>query len=173
MHVYIINGAPGIGKTTLLRTILGHLPADSAVLDGDDVARLQPCDASPRWVNLVQANLVACAANMQQAGVAHLLMGFVFPGEWAYQHLNALLGTAGLSPIWINLVADDACLLARHQARGETRQDIFHESIEFNASIRSLAQAHDLISIDTTLLEVDAVCRLVLAVIARTPLECR
>jgi len=164
MKVTIINGPPGVGKTTLLHNILQQLPPDSAILDGDDVARLHPFDGSLGWVNLVHANVLACAVNMRQAGVKHLLIGFVFPGEWAYQHLNALFGVADFTPAWINLVVDNNCLLSRLQAQGVTRQDIFDTSIGFNASIRSLAQAHDLVCIDTSELNVESICMKVLDV---------
>ncbi len=164
MQVTLINGTSGVGKTTLLHSI--PRPPNSAILDGDDVAQLQPFEGSPRWVNLVHDNLLACAVNMRRAGVAQLLIGFVFPGEWAYRHLETLFRSENFVPVWINLVADDDCLISRQQTKGVTRQDIFDLSIEFNAEIRGLAQVHDLVSIDTTELNTDSVCLKVLEVVA-------
>ena len=155
-----------LGKTTLLKSILRRLPPDSAILDGDDVARLNPFEGSMRWVNLVHANLLACAINMHRAGVTHLLIGFVFPGEWSFLHLDTLFRAAGFAPVWVNLVAVDDYLLSRLRAKGVTRQDIFDSSNEFNANIRSLAQANGMVCIDTSELSVDDVCLKVLDVIA-------
>lgn len=53
MDVIIINSAPGVGKTTLLRILEKKLLNSYALIDGDDVGRTIPLSISIDWLNLI------------------------------------------------------------------------------------------------------------------------
>ena len=53
MKITVINGTSCVGKTTLLHHILHRLPERSAILDGDDLARIYPFRLSTEWLDLV------------------------------------------------------------------------------------------------------------------------
>ncbi|MCL2320946.1 MAG: hypothetical protein FWC47_02440 [Oscillospiraceae bacterium] len=40
--VYIVNSAPGVGKTTLMKKLHTKLPDGFALIDGDDVGKITP-----------------------------------------------------------------------------------------------------------------------------------
>jgi hypothetical protein len=42
MNVFIINSAPGVGKTSLMNNLQSRLKRDYAFLDGDDLGRVIP-----------------------------------------------------------------------------------------------------------------------------------
>ena len=65
--VFIINSAPGIGKSTLLSKLHISLPNDFAILDGDDVGRVTPYTNSIEWLNLIQDNMISCCNNFKGA----------------------------------------------------------------------------------------------------------
>ncbi len=66
MRVIIINSAPGVGKTTMLKLLETKLPKGFALMDGDDVGRIVPLNLSIEWLNLIQDNFVSCAKNFRE-----------------------------------------------------------------------------------------------------------
>jgi hypothetical protein len=151
-----------VGKTTLLRHILHRLPERSAILDGDDLARIHPFRLSTEWLDLVQDNLLACAENLAALDLKHLLLAFVFPSRGRIERLNRIFAARGHTLHWINLVAADDSLEARLRQRGVTGEDILGSAREMNAQIRGF---EDMPCIDTTDMDIETLADRVLEMI--------
>lgn len=158
MDIVVINGSSCVGKTTVLHHILHKLPAHSAILDGDDVARLHPFQLTTTWLNLVQDNLLACAENMRAAGVNYLLLSFVFPSQERVDRMERIFGQQGFSLRWIHLVADERALRDRLDDRGVRQPDIIESALQLNANIAHLAESSGQQLVDTTDMTAEAVC---------------
>lgn len=66
--VFIINSAPGVGKSTLLKELQDKLHNGFALLDGDDIGRTVPLENTNEWLNLIQDNMVSCCINFRKYG---------------------------------------------------------------------------------------------------------
>ncbi|MCC7406487.1 MAG: AAA family ATPase [Phycisphaeraceae bacterium] len=164
MNVIVLNGASGVGKTTVLRRILARLPGRGAILDGDDVSRVHPFECSTDWLNLVQDNLLCCAENLMRFGVSYLVIGFVLPSRERVDRLNRVFRDKGLSLRWVGLVASDSCLQNRLKERGVVAEGIFSTAREFNDAIKSFT---DHLQVDTSGLSPEAVAERVLSLALR------
>lgn len=91
MNAIIINAAPGVGKTTLLKLLEDKLLNDFAVIDGDDVGRTIPLENTVDWLNLIQNNIVDCAKNFKDYNIETLIISFIFPSQERLQRLVNLL----------------------------------------------------------------------------------
>ncbi len=94
-YLYIINSAPGIGKSTLLQNLHMGLPEGFASLDGDDVGRVIPYQNNLTWLNLIQDNIADCCINFRKSGFNRCVISFVFPSEERLEHLRDLLTGKG------------------------------------------------------------------------------
>ena len=79
MHVIVITGAPGIGKSAVLPHVVALLPEKSAFVDGDCVGRTRPTTRTRERLDLIQDNIRVCADNFARWGARHLVTAFVFP----------------------------------------------------------------------------------------------
>ena len=61
---YIINSAPGIGKSTLMKNLHARLPDGFALIDGDDVGKITPYQNNINWLNVIQDNITDCCFNV-------------------------------------------------------------------------------------------------------------
>ena len=95
MRIYAVNGTSFVGKTTLLKCLHARLPGTCAVLDGDDVARIQPFQLTRKWLDLIQDNILACARNFDRFGVDFFLFAFPFPNMARIGRLNRIFQDGG------------------------------------------------------------------------------
>ena len=157
MKVIIINAAPGIGKTSLLKRIEKSDLQDSAVIDGDDLGRIIPLQGTDRWLNLIQDNLASCAANYQEYGLRLLFISFVLPSQERVSHLMKKLMDAGISNVFhITLICDDAEIESRIVARNTSRLITVGRAKELNAEIKLLESDYRM---DTSHKDADEVFR--------------
>jgi adenylate kinase family enzyme len=160
----ILNAAPGVGKSTLLKKLEQKLPQGFAIIDGDDVGRTIPIRLSIEWLNLMQDNIVSCAENYKKFGMEFLIISFVFPSKERLDRLLSLLGEAGIDTLSIiSLVCQELELKARIQGRNTSKMISVEQALELNNQIKEM---HTKFLIDTTKLKADEVandvCNMVL-----------
>jgi hypothetical protein len=155
MEAIVITAAPAIGKSTLFASLAEKLPGRSAFLDGDDVGHVVPFHLTRKWLDLVQDNIAACAANFAECGVRCFVTAFCLPSRERVDRLGRLLEEIGCRVHIIGLVSDDETLLERNRARGgEDIRDAeeFAESLRCNRGIRELK---GVTLIDTTGIDIE------------------
>jgi broad-specificity NMP kinase len=139
MKVIILNSAPGVGKTTLLKQIEKARLKDFAILDGDDVGRLVPLSLSIEWLDLIQENIVSCAINYRDFGVDFLIVSFVFPSEGRSHRLTNLLACENIKIVSIiSLYCNEVELAKRIQKRNTSRIMNIEKAIQCNSQIKEL-----------------------------------
>jgi predicted ABC-type ATPase len=138
---FILTAAPGVGKTTILPSLLPLLPKSSAVIDGDAVARIHPWELTMFWLNLVQDNILACARVFMNNGISNIVATFCLPSMERIERLSTGLVQIGYRHFIISLYVDDIELRKRHVSRGAiypVEEDLLKSCIELNNAIRLL-----------------------------------
>ncbi len=110
MRLVLIGGAPGIGKSSVCRSLLGRAAEGSALVQWVDVDALwlhQPWRVDARTRAMVQANLAAVMSNAQRAGIDVLLVTWVFQNE-AMHALVARQAPEGVAIETVQLVAEES-----------------------------------------------------------------
>jgi hypothetical protein len=141
MDAIVITAAPGMGKSTLFASLAEKLPENSAFLDGDEVGHLVPFRLTREWLDLVQDNIAACAANFAKCDVRLLVTAFCLPAQERVDRITKLLEDIGYEVHTVGLVSDNETLLERNRARGgDDIRDAqeFAESLRCNRGIREL-----------------------------------
>jgi adenylate kinase family enzyme len=147
MKVIIINSAPGVGKSTLLKELEKSLSNGYAIVDGDDFARTIPLISTVKWLNLMQDNIASCAKNYFEYNIKILIISFVFPTFKRLQRLIDLLNKVGCSVTHLRLVCEDDELKMRITNRNTQRAVSIDRAIELNRNIIELTSDY---TIDTT-----------------------
>ena len=169
MKAIIINSAPGVGKTTLLKSLTDKLTGGYALIDGDDVGRTIPLNVSIDWLNLIQDNIVACAKNYRDYTTAALIISFVFPTQERVQRLVDLLEKEGIEVYQITLTCEPDVIEQRITQRNTTKIMNPSRAIQCNNNIKKL---HCDYSIDTTEKSAesvgDIVCEIITKIVNRS-----
>ena len=119
--MYIINSAPGVGKSTLLKSLHSMLPDGFAILDGDDLGRVTPYRNDTNWLNAIQDNLVGCCVNFRSYGYTRCIAGFVFPAEERLNRITGMLIGEGFKVMHILLDCGEAEIERRITQRNTSR----------------------------------------------------
>lgn len=115
-----IGGLPGVGKTTVARTVAGRLPAAHLRIDALEVALVRqgivagPGDVGPHGYGLALAVADTCLA----AG-GHVVVDAVFDVAAAREPWDALAARHGTPVVWVRLVCSDG---SEHRRRVEGRR---------------------------------------------------
>ena len=152
--VFIINSAPGVGKTTLVKELQGKLSNGFALLDGDDIGRTVPLENTKEWLNLIQDNMVSCCINFRKYDKGNIVLGFVFPSEERIQRLKGLLVNEGFDVCHITLFCQDEEAERRIKERNTSKLVGIRKAIEHNQKIKEMKSDY---LIDTTTLNKDEV----------------
>ena len=147
MDAIIINAAPGVGKSTLLKLLEERLSGGYAVVDGDDVGRTIPLVRSVDWLNLMQDNIVSCAKNYKKYNIKTLIIAFVFPTKERLQRLSNLLKDEKCLVYHITLICDPNELKKRIRIRNSQKLISIPRALEINNKIKELKSNY---SVDTT-----------------------
>jgi dephospho-CoA kinase len=165
MDAIVITAAPAMGKSTLFASLAERIPGKAAFLDGDEVGRLVPFRLTREWLDLVQDNIAACAANFADCDVRLFVTAFCLPSQERVDRLICLLEKIGYRVHIIALVSDEEALLERNRTRGgdDIRDaEEFASSLECNRGIREL---QGVTLIDTTSMSVEQTASQVLRTI--------
>ena len=158
-YLYIINSAPGIGKSTLLQNLHMGLPEGFAILDGDDVGRVIPYQNNLTWLNLIQDNITDCCMNFRKSGFNRCVIGFVFPSEERLEHLRDLLASKGFHVTHILLECSEYEIERRITQRNTSRVINVEQAKTLSRQMKNLSADY---RIDTTEIMPDQVLTLVL-----------
>ena len=138
MNAIIINGAPGVGKSTLLKLLEDKLSKGYALVDGDDVGRTIPLDNSVEWLNLIQDNIVSCAKNFKKYKINTLIISFVFPSNERLQRLSNFLKNEECNVYHITLICDSKELEKRIKLRNTQKLISVSKALKLNDEIKRL-----------------------------------
>jgi len=155
---FIINSAPGVGKSTLLKNLHLMLPDGFAVIDGDDFGRVIPYQNNIRWLNVIQDNIADCCQNFKEYGFNNCVIGFVFPVQERLNRIRDLLNKHDFDVIHIILTCDDDIIRKRIVRRNTSRLINAEQAAEINRQIDLLDCE---IRIDTSYIDADEVSALV------------
>jgi len=156
---YIINSAPGIGKSTLIKNLHTGLPNGFALLDGDDVGRIIPYEASTKWLNVIQDNLADCCANFKRYGFDNCVISFVFPVEERLERMKSLLAAKGFETAHVILECDENEMCRRIIQRNTSKLIKTEKAKELNNELKNLDADF---RIDTTYINADEVANRVI-----------
>ncbi|MCL2299258.1 MAG: ATP-binding protein [Firmicutes bacterium] len=156
--VYIINSAPGVGKSTLLKKLHDRLPNGFAVIDGDDVGRITPYQNNANWLNAMQDNLVDCCSNFRNYGFSRCVVAFVFPNAERLSRLTDMLAGRGFHTSHILLICSEDEIERRLTQRNTSKIINVNQAKALNRQIQSLNAD---IRADTTEITADEVADLV------------
>ena len=122
MTLIIINGAPGIGKTTVGRLLHNQL-SHSAFLDGDDVWRINPFEVNDKTKSLVEKNIAQVLRNYFEAGYAYVILAWVLHQQSSIDRLISNLDDLKPKTHVFTLVVDKDTLIARLKADSQTTRN--------------------------------------------------
>lgn len=147
MNYIIINGAPGVGKSSLLNLLQDNLESRYALIDGDDLARTVPLVNNTEWLNLMQDNIAACSENFKEYGTKNIIISFVFPTRERLNRLKNLLKSKNDNFLHIVLNCEDDALRKRIKIRDKQRLLNIEDALICNHKINELESDY---FVDTT-----------------------
>ena len=112
----IINGAPGIGKTTVAEVVFSKLP-NSALLDGDDVWRVNPFEVNDRTKAVVERNIPFVLRSYLDAGYEYVLLTWVMHKQEIIDRVVGSLDGLDFGLHVFTLVAEEGVLCERWRDR--------------------------------------------------------
>jgi len=160
---YIINSAPGIGKSTLIKNLHTRLPNGFALIDGDDVGRISPYENSIKWLNVMQDNIADCCANFKLYGFDNCVVTFVFPVKERLERMKGLLTVKGFETLHVILECDEDEMCRRITQRNTSKLINTEKAKELNKALKILNADF---RIDTTYTNAEDVANKVLEYIA-------
>jgi len=157
-YAFIINSAPGVGKSTILKNIHSRLPDGFAMIDGDDVGRVVPYQKSLSWLNVIQDNIADCCNNFSQYDYENCIVSFVFPTHERLNRLSGMLSDRGFRIKHIILDCSDDEITKRIMVRNTSKIINAEQAKNINRQIKNLSADY---RIDTTETAADRVSDLV------------
>ena len=151
---YIINSAPGIGKSTLMKNLHTRLPDGFALIDGDNIGRIIPYQNNITWLNIIQDNIVDCCLNFKRYGFTNCIISFVFPTEERLERLKNLLTSKGFKIVHIILECDENEMCKRIIKRNTSKLINTDKAKKLNSELKLLSADF---RIDTTYISADEV----------------
>jgi len=123
MRVVVITGAPGVGKTSVARHLIGFCPPGTAFLDTDQLADIHPWHIDERFLNIVGANLRACLENFSFANIHTVVVSGVIVQGGIYDQIEEFISDSRFDWIFYALRADVLTIRNRIQSSSneETR----------------------------------------------------
>lgn len=162
---YIINSAPGVGKSTLLKNLHLRLPNGFSIIDGDDVGRVNPYENNINWLNLIQDNIVACCSNYKSYGFGNCMISFVFPDEERLKRITELLNSRGFEVVQILIDCEENEMVRRITERNTSKMISVEKAKQLNQKMKSLSADF---RIDNTNISADKVADLMIEYISST-----
>lgn len=110
----IINGPPSIGKTTVAELVFQKLES-TALLDGDDVWRINPFVVTDSTTALAERNISCTLRGYLEAGYEHVLLAWVMHRQDIIDRVVTALGDLEFDLHVFTLVSDEATLCERYR----------------------------------------------------------
>jgi adenylylsulfate kinase-like enzyme len=82
-NLILIEGQEGVGKSTILRALLPHMPR-AAMIDGEDLGQVNPCEMDTEFMELLWRNMAALIKNFWAAGYSTVVAGSSFDNHKGY-----------------------------------------------------------------------------------------
>lgn len=162
--VFLLNSAPGVGKTTLLKSLRTHL-SGFAFIDGDNIGDVAPLENTDQWLNAIQDNICSCCLNFRRYGWAHIIASFVFPSAERIERLRRMLETESFDVRIISLICSAGEIERRIRKRNTSRLISADRAVELNGMIDRLDSD---CKVNTTYLDDREVADMVLGYIGST-----
>ncbi len=159
-RLLLVSGREGAGKTTITRALLPYLHA-GAVVDGEDLGRVNPWVYDDAFRDLHRRNVAALVTNFWAAGYPNVVAGSFFSTLAEYQAFRSLLGDV-TEVLVVELQVDKPERDRRRATRSKVTTQAWRDTVD-------LAERHDdslrladgregyrYLTVDTTSLDVDA-----------------
>jgi adenylate kinase family enzyme len=114
-----IAGAPGVGKSTVARSLMDRLP-DTVWLDGDDLWRMSPFRVDETTTAMVERNIAAVLREFLQGGFRYVVLSWVLHRQDIVDRIIGGLDDLPHDFHHFALVCDETELVVR---RGENVSD--------------------------------------------------
>jgi hypothetical protein len=156
----LIAGQEGAGKTTVTRALLPYLHA-GAVIDGEDLGRVNPWVYDDAFRDLHRRNVAALVTNFWAAGYANVVAGSFFGTLPEYRAFRSLLGDV-TELLVVELQVDKAVRDGRRATRSKVTTQAWRDAVDLaERPDDSLRRADDregfrYLAVDTTSLDVEA-----------------
>ncbi len=160
-EILIINGAPGIGKTTVARLLFARLN-DCAYLCGDSVWQINPFEVTERTKTIVEKNIPFVLRSYLEAGYQFVILDWVMHRQEIIDRILSPLADLNFEAKVFTLVADEKAAVERSLARnGAARNSAgVLERLRLSRQLNST-------QIDTTSLSPEAVADKIFRLIRR------
>ena len=157
----IINGAPGVGKSTVGSLLFSKLN-NSAFLDGDSVWRINPFEVNEKTKDIVEQNIAFVLRNYIEAGYEYVILAWVLHMQSIIDRLLSKLDDFKLKVYVFTLVADEETLVDRVRADTKMKRDheIAKDRLRESLELRSK-------KLDTAVLEPDEIVDIILEAMTR------
>ena len=126
MHILLVNGKPGTGKTSVSRKLLGLLPEPAAWIDTDDLMRMHPFHEESAFTDALHRGLLL-VRDFESRGYAHVILSGCVHSSALWEQLKNTL--SGGSVAYIHLKASPDICDERKRAQGysaEKHPTMFH-----------------------------------------------
>jgi broad-specificity NMP kinase len=112
----IVNGAPGVGKSTVAKLVFPRL-SNSAFLDGDDVWRTNPFEVTEHTKAIVEKNIPFLLRSYLEAGYEYVLLAWVMHRQEIIDLVLAELSDLDFEVHVFTLVAEESVVQDRWRHR--------------------------------------------------------
>lgn len=121
-----------------------------------------PYKLNRRWLNLIQDNLVCCAANCFKYNIYNVIISFVFPTKERIERIKNKLIDHGFDVVHIALFCEKEELLRRLKERNNQKIVDIESGVKYNELIKELDVDY---LIDTTKLSKKEVANEILKIV--------
>jgi len=108
----VINGTMGIGKSTVAKLVFARL-TNAALLDGDDVWRINPFEVNDRTRAVVHNNIRFVLRSYVEAGYEYVILAWVMHRQEIIDTIVQPLGDLGLEVRVFTLFAEEGAAVQR------------------------------------------------------------
>lgn len=119
----IINGPPGVGKSTIGNLLFSRLQ-NSAILDGDEVWRINPFEVTDRTRDIVERNIAFVLRSYIEANYEYVILVWVLHQQSIIDRLLSKLDNLKFKAHVFTLICDEETLLERRRRQGKKGKEL-------------------------------------------------
>lgn len=121
LRMVLLNGPPGVAKTTVSNQPARQCPYQNAVLDGDDLVMTYPGGIDRKRLDLIERNIVHCAEGYRQWGAQYCFCSWIVAQQHRLDMLEKKLRAQKVHVRFMALDAPIDVLVDRMMNRSDTR----------------------------------------------------